>query len=327
VDEADEAVAILEAEFADDRGYMPEATSSKVQTTPATLLAKSLPSGPPAKAASMAADGAAEAAAAALQQQQQALAAAQQQLQQQQQALLAAQQAVALAGGPGAAAGGAGVAAPPAIAPQAQLTAGALLAAGGAMPQQIGGAAAAAAAGPAHGNANEDLRTLVLQLVNRVKALESQAYDVVILPTAHPVPVETESSLLVWKAAVGANPNGHGLGGAEGLMAVGLLRGIVQRGVPANSDAGIRARLAALIYLLVNLLDMPPLDTTLFFKHCVIARLQGNRAGSSVLVVGVEGRLSLPTGQQVDEAINNIEAAIRDKNYQALKAESHRCFS
>jgi len=171
------------------------------------------------------------------------------------------------------------------------------------------------------------LRALVLQLTNRVKSLEAMSYDAVTIPGLHQAAVETGAALGLWKTAVTARPADHGLGGAEGLLLVALCKGIALRGLPDNVDQGLRARLAGLIYVLVVVLEMPPAQVGIFCKHLIVAPLQGNRAGTTLLVYGIEGRISLPQGDQIEQAVSTIVDSLRDGNLQALRQESARSFS
>ena len=171
------------------------------------------------------------------------------------------------------------------------------------------------------------LRALVLQLAGRLRSLEAMAFVCLILPVAHPIVTEMQGGLRAWQEAVKASPTEHGLGGAENLLAIHLLRGVYHKGLAANADEAIRARVAALMLLLGKIGTLPIPAISEFWHHAVVATLQGRRLGSALVALGVDGKMALPAADAVQPILDMATEAMRSGNPGPLAERSITCFT
>jgi len=155
-----------------------------------------------------------------------------------------------------------------------------------------------------------DLKKLVLQLARRVAALEANAYTVLMMPGTTGTSVNGLARLTVWKQAVLASPAGHGLGGAEGSVAVGALQGLVADASQTAVPAEIRPRLAVVILVLAHVAMLAPIEVAKLFHHFVVAELGGNRQGTTLVSYSVEGTVSIPTAEQAEAVLTALQTAV-----------------
>ena len=159
-----------------------------------------------------------------------------------------------------------------------------------------------------HGNSQTDpnVTAMLVQLDARLRAAEACLYTSAFAPTNTRLSQDPVGALGVWLAAVKQDPQKHGLGGAEGLVGLALLRGISATQVPPTADRALLSRHSALIILYAALRETQPLELGEFIEHMGAADLQGNRKGWTLLSWRFNGRINLPVS---DEDITTCQAA------------------
>jgi len=146
----------------------------------------------------------------------------------------------------------------------------------------------------AEGVPAKELVKLVLQLEARIRSLEASMYITMFVPMAHRAVVEMMLALRTYQAITKEHPFDHGLGGAEGVLFLALLKGLVNTPLAPSVDLGIESRMAALCLLYATILAMPPAMIGEFATHLVVAELQGARKGFAIVSFKVDGSMTLP---------------------------------
>jgi len=169
--------------------------------------------------------------------------------------------------------------------------------------------------------------TGIRQLDSRLRTVEHCLYQTAFLPSnCAPVVAALEADG-VYKQLTAANPSDHGMGGSEGLVAAGFLRGMCHAPVP-QSDARMTARQAALAILTSRLQELHPLEIGSIFPHFAVANLGGRRQGQAIVVFYTEATVSVPAEQgDLDLCGQALRAAFSAASAEPLKALSPKCFT
>ena len=145
----------------------------------------------------------------------------------------------------------------------------------------------------------QDVKKLLTQVEARTRGLENVNYQAVFMPVEHEAVVEGLAAQKAYYAATELNPSGHGLGGPEGMTALGFLKGLCLSHPMPQLDPGIQARLACTLLLYASLRELEVNQVGFTVPHFQIGILDGARKGSAIVVYSIKGRMTLPSTEDL----------------------------
>jgi len=151
----------------------------------------------------------------------------------------------------------------------------------------------------------QDVKKLVVQVEARTRGLENVNYQAVFMPVEHEAVVEGLAAQKAYYAAADLSPSDHGLGGPEGMTALGFLKGLCLSHPMPQLDPGIQARLACTLLLYASLRELDVHQVGFTIPHFQIGVLDGARKGSAIVVFCIKGRMTLPSADD----LNLVQAA------------------
>jgi len=198
---------------------------------------------------------------------------------------------------------------------------------GGSGPAQA--SAVKGGSGRAHQQEMAAMKRLLLQLEARIRTLEACAMTSMRIRADYPAVAAALIAADAYYEAAGVAPDSHGLGAPQPLVFAAFMQRLASTPLPPNADSGIEARMVAVLLLVLHIMGSPFEAIPLYLNHFAVARLPPTQDGTVYATVSfsIEGTLSLPSAQQLEDIKAQANAAFASKSWETVRAQINNCFT
>ena len=108
-----------------------------------------------------------------------------------------------------------------------------------------------------------------------------------------------------------------------------IMQALASTPLPMGADTGIQVRMASLLLLVVHMMGAPFDQIPMYLNHFAIAKLPPAQDGTVyvTLTYSIEGTVSLPTVQQLQEVKDAAAVAFSTQQWGAMKALIDNAFT